>query len=75
MDVIERALAELGDADPGLAARLEGELVVCGLHDARRAPRVAPVLARLDSRRLEPASEPVAVARAMAMLLAGRPAG
>jgi len=75
VDVIERALAELGDADPELAARLEGELVVCGLHDARRAPRVAPVLARLDSRRLEPASEPVAVAQAMAMLLAGRPAG
>jgi DNA-binding CsgD family transcriptional regulator len=73
VDVIERALAELGDADPELAARLEGELVVCGLHDARRAPRV--VLARLDSRRLEPASEPVAVAQAMAMLLAGRPAG
>ena len=39
------ALAELGEADPGLAARLEGELVVCGLHDARRASRVTPVLA------------------------------
>ena len=75
MDVIERALAELGDADRELAARLEGELVVCGLHDARRAPQVAPVLARLGSRRPEAASEPVAVAQAMAMLLAGRPAG
>ena len=38
VDVIERALAELGEADQELAARLEGELVVCGLHDARRAP-------------------------------------
>jgi DNA-binding CsgD family transcriptional regulator len=75
VDVIERALAELGDADPELAARLEGELVVCGLHDARRAPRVAPVLARLGSRRTKAASEPVAVAQAMTMLLAGRPAG
>ncbi len=75
VDVIERALAELGDADPELAARLEGELVVCGLHDARRAPRVAPVLARLGSRRKEVASEPVAVAQAMTMLLAGQPAG
>ena len=75
VDVIERALAELGDADRDLAARLEGELVVCGLHDARRAPKVAPVLARLGSRRPEAASEPVAVAQAMAMLLAGRPAG
>ena len=74
VDVIERALAELNGADPEFAARLESELVVCGLHDARRAPRVAPVLARLGSRRLEAASEPVAVARAMAMLLQGRPA-
>jgi DNA-binding CsgD family transcriptional regulator len=75
VDVIERALAELGDADRELAARLEGELVVCGLHDARRAPKVAPVLARLGCRRPEAAGEPVAVAQAMAMLLAGRPAG
>ena len=75
VDVIERALAELGEADRELADRLEGELVVCGLHDARRAPRVAPVLARLRSCRLEAASEPLAVAQAMTMLLAGRPAG
>jgi DNA-binding CsgD family transcriptional regulator len=74
VNVIERALAELGDADPQLAARLEGELVVCGLHDARRADRVAPVLARLGSRRPQAASEPVAVAQAMTMLLSGRPA-
>src|SRR5690348_14075842 len=73
VDVIERALAELGEADEMLTARLEGELVVCGLHDARRAARVTPVLARLGCR---PAAhgEPPAVARAMAMLLAGRPA-
>ena len=75
VDVIERALGELGEADRELAGRLEGELVVCGLHDARRAPRVAPVLARLRSRRLEAASEPLAVAQAMALVLAGRPAG
>ncbi len=75
VDVIERALAELGDADRELTDRLEGELVVCGLHDARRADRVAPVLARLGSRGPEAASEPVAVAQAMAMVLAGRPAG
>jgi hypothetical protein len=54
--------------------------VVRGLHDARRAPQVAPVLAGLSSaqpgrRRLAAADEPVAVAQAMAMLLAGRPAG
>jgi DNA-binding CsgD family transcriptional regulator len=74
VDVIQQALAELGDADPQLAARLEGELVVCGLHDTRRADRVAPVLARLRSRGQRAASEPFAVAQAMTMLLAGRPA-
>jgi ATP/maltotriose-dependent transcriptional regulator MalT len=74
VDVIERALAELGEADPALAARLEGELVVCGLHDARRAPRVAPVLQRLSSRSLPAsAAEALAVARGMSMLLAGQP--
>jgi DNA-binding CsgD family transcriptional regulator len=74
-DVIERALAELGGADAGLAARLEGELVVCGLHDARRASDVAPVLERLSSRCLPgSAVEAVAVARGMAMVLAGQPA-
>ena len=75
VDVLERALAELGEADDELAARLEGELVVCGLHDARRASRVAPVLARLSARSLSGgAVEAEAVARGMAMVLAGRPA-
>jgi DNA-binding CsgD family transcriptional regulator len=74
VDVAERALAELGNASPELAAALTGELVVCGLHDARRAGRVAPVLARLDARPPEAGSEPLLVAKAMTMLLAGRPA-
>jgi ATP/maltotriose-dependent transcriptional regulator MalT len=75
VDVIERALAELGEADEALAARLEGELVVCGLHDARRASRVAPVLERLSSRSLAGSpAEALAVAQGMAMVLAGRPA-
>jgi len=75
VDVIERALDELGEADDELAARLEGELVVCGVHDARRASRVAPVLERLPARSLSGgAVEALAVARGMAMLLAGRPA-
>ena len=47
VDVIDRARAELDDADEELAARLEGELVVCAVHDARRASRVAPVVERL----------------------------
>jgi DNA-binding CsgD family transcriptional regulator len=75
VDVIERALTELGDTDDELAARLEGELVVCGLHDARRASRVAPVLARLSARSISGGVvEARAVARGMSALLAGRPA-
>ena len=73
VDVIERALAELGEADEGLAARLEGEAVVCGLHDARRASQVAPMLERLAARsQAASAAEPQAVAAGMSMLLAGR---
>ena len=75
VDVIDRARAELDDADEELTARLEGELVVCAVHDARRASRVAPVLERLSSRSLSAsAGEALAVARGMSMLLAGRPA-
>jgi DNA-binding CsgD family transcriptional regulator len=71
VDVIERALVELGDADHVLAARLEGELVVCGLHDARRASRVSPSLERLAARRRQAPSEALAVARGMATFLTG----
>jgi DNA-binding CsgD family transcriptional regulator len=75
VDLIERALDELGEADPGLAARLEGELVVAGMHDARRSSRVAPVLERLASRPLTGApAEALAVGKGMAAILAGRPA-
>jgi len=75
VDLIERALTQLGECDEELAARLEGELVVSGLHDARRAARVAPVLERLTSRPLTGGpAEAAAVATGMAMVLAGRPA-
>jgi DNA-binding CsgD family transcriptional regulator len=73
--VIERALPGLGEADAALAARLEGELVVCGLHDARCASRIAPVLERLSSGPVTgSAAEALAVGQGMAMVLAGRPA-
>jgi DNA-binding CsgD family transcriptional regulator len=76
VDVSERALAELGEADEQLAARLEGELVVAGLRDAGCASRVARVLERLSSRQLEgAAAEAYAAARGFAALWrAGRPA-
>ena len=74
VDLLDRALAELGDQDAALAARLEGELVVSGLHDARRAMRVKPVLERLSSRDAEVAGEPLTVALGMVNLLRGRPA-
>ena len=75
VDVIERALAELSEGDEALAARLEGELVVCALHDARRASRVAATLERLRARTLAgSAGEALDVAQGMAMALSGRPA-
>jgi DNA-binding CsgD family transcriptional regulator len=74
VDVIERALEELGDADEALSTRLEGELVVCGLHDARRAARVLPIMGRLVSRPPDARGEGLAVARGIAAFLSGRPA-
>ena len=50
VDVIERAVAELGDADPELTDQLRAQLVVAGLHDARRAAPVASVLKRMAAR-------------------------
>jgi DNA-binding CsgD family transcriptional regulator len=75
VDVIERAVAELGDADQGLTDQLEGEVVVAALHDARRAAQVGPALIRLAARsRSVVSGESLAAARGMAALLAGRPA-
>ena len=74
VDLLDRALAELGDRDAALAARLEGELVVSGLHDARRAMRVGPVLERLASRDAGLSGEPLTVAQGMISFLSGRPA-
>jgi ATP/maltotriose-dependent transcriptional regulator MalT len=74
VDAIERGLAELGDADQALAGRLEGELVICGLHDARRASRVKPVLERYSAASPAATHTEALAARGMAMVLAGRPA-
>jgi tetratricopeptide (TPR) repeat protein len=73
VDVIERALSELDETDVALAARLEGELGVSGLHDARRAARVGPVLARLAARQQAAPGEALAVAHGMARFLGGQP--
>jgi DNA-binding NarL/FixJ family response regulator len=73
VDAIERGLAELGDEDQALAARLEGELVICGLHDARRASRVKPVLERCSASSSAAIHTEALAARGMAMVLAGRP--
>jgi DNA-binding CsgD family transcriptional regulator len=75
VDVIQRTLVELGDeADESLAGRLEGELVVAGLHDARRAAQVRPVLARLANRHQDASDEALAVAQGMVRFLSGEPA-
>src|SRR6185437_7934955 len=78
VDTTDRALAELGDRDPALAARLEAELAVAGMHDARRAARVVAVMERLRARRPSPdpeTAEALAVARAMAGQLTAEAAG
>jgi DNA-binding CsgD family transcriptional regulator len=54
VDATDRALAELGDRDPALAACLEAELAVAGMHDARRAARTVAVMARLGAGRPDP---------------------
>jgi tetratricopeptide (TPR) repeat protein len=76
VDVSQRALAELGEADQALAARLEGEMLVAGLRDARRASRLLPVLEQLSSRQLDGApAEACAVGRGIvALWIEGRPA-
>ena len=74
VDAIDRGLAELGDADEALASQLENELVICGLHDARRASRVKAVLERCGSSPSAATQAEALAARGMAMLLAGRPA-
>jgi DNA-binding CsgD family transcriptional regulator len=74
VDAIERGLAELGNADQELALTLECELVVCGLHDARRASLVKPVLERCGAPSSAATHVEALVARGMAMVLAGRPA-
>ena len=76
VDVCDRALQELGDGDPGLSARLEAVLVVCGLRDVRRAVRALGVLDHLASRQLDRGTaEAYAVARGIEGLwFAGRPA-
>ena len=74
VDAIERGLAELGEVDRQLTTRLEGKLVICGLHDARRASHVKPVLERYGASSFAAIHAEALAARGMAMVLAGRPA-
>jgi DNA-binding NarL/FixJ family response regulator len=74
VDAAERGLAELGAFDDVLSARLEGELLVSGLHDSRRASRVKPMLQRYGAPSFAPSGIDALVARGMTMVLAGRPA-
>jgi DNA-binding CsgD family transcriptional regulator len=47
VDVSESTLAELGDEEPNLRAKLEAQVVVAGVRVAQRALRVRPALERL----------------------------
>ncbi len=71
VDVLERALHELGDTAPELADDLRGRLVVAAVHDARRAGRVRSTLGRLGDTATGPSGEAVAVARGMTASLGG----
>jgi DNA-binding NarL/FixJ family response regulator len=72
VDAIERGLAEVGGVDEALATRLEGKLVICGLHDARRAFRVKPALERYGVLSFAAIHVEALAAQGMAMVLAGR---
>jgi DNA-binding CsgD family transcriptional regulator len=75
-EVCRRTLDELGEAEPELASKLEAELAVCGLRDARCALRAMRVLEKLDGEGLEGgAAEAYAGARGLgALMMAGSPA-
>jgi DNA-binding CsgD family transcriptional regulator len=65
-DACTRALEDLGDANPALAARLEAQLAVCGLRDSRRAQLAHGRLERLATLQLTSGTaEAFAVARAI----------
>lgn len=75
VDVCEETLQELGDRDDGLAARLEAQLVICGLRDIHKTARARQVLERLGARRLEGATaDTYAIARGLAALFSGHSA-
>lgn len=75
VDVSEAALGDLGEADANLQAKLEAQVVVAGLRDARRASRVMPALERLASLQREGDPTAYLLARGMTLLwIAGRPA-
>jgi DNA-binding CsgD family transcriptional regulator len=74
VEVIDQAVTELGDTDPELTSRLQSEVVVAGLHDARCASHVLPAIDRLTARPLRgPAAAALAVGRGMAAMLRGMP--
>src|SRR5262249_21765257 len=74
-DVLEGALATLGDGHESLATRLRSQLIAAGLQDGRAAGRAVREVRRLSRRRLAggPAVT-LAVARGMLAILTRRPA-
>jgi len=76
VDVSEAALAELGDHETDLQAKLEAQVVVAGLRVARRASRVLPALERLAGHRQSPAAtaDHLFAQGMVALWIEGRPA-
>ncbi len=76
VDVSEATLAELGDHETDLQAKLEAQVVAAGLRVARRASRVLPALERLAGHQQSPdATADYLFAQGMvALWIQGRPA-
>jgi DNA-binding CsgD family transcriptional regulator len=73
--VLENALATLRNAPEAVRTRLQSQLLVAALQDARTAPRAAKLMEQLSRRRLPRApAVALAVAQGMVGVMTGRPA-
>jgi DNA-binding CsgD family transcriptional regulator len=73
--VLERALSTLRDAPKAITIRLQSQLLVAALQDARTAPRGLRLLERLSRRRSQGSDAvALAVAQGIVSIMTGRPA-
>jgi DNA-binding CsgD family transcriptional regulator len=73
--VLEDALSTLRNAPEAVAIRLQSQLLVAGLQDARTAARAVQLMEQLSQRRLRGSpAVALAVAQGMVVIMTGRPA-